>query len=108
VRISIALLSCLLFLQLSGLTCIQDAWASSFSGSGTDLVTAGNLSSEPTHASGDAESNLHHDCPCHHLTSLSTLTTDSVTAPGAPIAPVSFSAPSDLPQVLFHPPLALL
>lgn len=106
-KASIFILSGLLFLQLSGLTCIQDAWASPFSGSDVDVAAAvGNPSPEPLPASGDGSGgSLHHDCPCHHLISLPTVTIESETAPGTSIVPVSFSVPEDLPQILFHPPL---
>jgi hypothetical protein len=107
-RTPILVLACLLFVQLSGLTCIQDASASVFGESG-DAAVAAIGSPESLPGSGDGpESSLEHDCPCHHLMSLPTGVIESVESPEAPIAPVSLAVPADRPQILFHPPLALL
>jgi hypothetical protein len=103
----IVLLSCLLFVQLSGLTCIQDASASPFAGSsaGSGAVIS-DPSPESLPASGDDPGDsLYHDCPCHHLVSLQSATINSTVSLRSSIAHASFSVPEDLPQVLFHPPL---
>lgn len=99
-------LSCMLFLQLSGLTCIQDASAYPSKGGIADS-SAVVADPSPESSPGSGES-LYHDCPCHHLISLPSVTIESVVSPGASIAPVSFSTPEDLPQILFHPPLVRL
>ena len=102
-----------LAVQLSGLTCIQDLWAYSFSvgGSPPMVSTLGHLSSEdasPESFPSSPGQDFDHDCPCHHsVTYISCLNLESASISGE-LNLLWGSFPGDnFPQPIFHPPLTV-
>jgi len=101
-----------LSVQLSGLTCIQDLWAYSIWKDGlaspSSLTKDASTDPAPSSPASGAQS-LTHDCPCHSMvTYSSTFALTSTPFTGLLAIPSGSKADDRLPQVIFHPPLALL
>jgi hypothetical protein len=106
------LLFLLLAVQLTGLTCIQDAWANSIPGYDSIsamALTNTSFSNPPSGSSVPSQQTIHHDCPCHHLvTHFSGFALDSTPYKGELAFSISTFVPDNLPKATFHPPLSLL
>jgi hypothetical protein len=97
------LLAVALFLQLSGLTCLQDAAGE------VDTHQAGVAFAQPPSDAQPVPSEAAHECPCHHAVAAAPLFEvghryDLVSG----LVHVPMVTPEGLPPVVFHPPLVLL
>lgn len=92
-----------LFLQLSGLTCLQDA---AMAGEADVHVAATVSSLPPPSDSQSFPSEAAHECPCHHAVAAAPpLDVEHDYDLVSSLVNVSILTPEGLPSVVFHPPL---